>query len=70
VNHRTWQGLTQDVDAVERQLIAKGYILVQKRDSKTLLPGEYIKSTFIGSETSFDGPGGCTLTWSPRPDDR
>lgn len=70
MNHRTWQGRTQDIDAVERQLIAKGYVLVHKHDSKTLLPGEYIKSAFIGSETSFDGPGGCTLTWSLRPGDR
>jgi len=70
VNSQSWQGLAQDADARERQLIAKGYRLVQKSDEKTMLPGEYTKTYFTGSETSFDGPEKCTLRWLPMPGER
>lgn len=65
-----WQGPKQQGDAVEFQLIAKGYRLVQKRDENTLLPGEYTKTHYTGSETSFDGPENCTLRWVPMPGDQ
>jgi len=62
-------GTQQEVAKKEHELLAKGYHRVRKPE-KSLLPGEYTKSSFTGSATSFEGPGGWTLTWSPMPGDQ
>lgn len=52
-----------ELPQVEAELRAKGYRLVQKTNEKDLLPGEYIKSSFTGSEHPFEAPKMWTLRW-------
>lgn len=52
-----------ELPKVEADLRAKGYRLVNKTNEKDLAPGEYIKSSFTGSEQSFAGPKMWTVRW-------
>lgn len=52
-----------DLPKVEADLRAKGYRLVNKSDEKDLAPGEYMKSSFTGSEQSVAGPKMWKVRW-------
>jgi hypothetical protein len=52
-----------ELPKVEAALRARGYRPVNKTNEKDLLPGEYIKSSFTGSEQSFEGPKMWTVRW-------
>lgn len=58
-----WQGSDDKLPKVEVDLRAKGYRLVNKTNEKDLAPREYIKSSFTGSEKSFEGPKMWTVRW-------
>lgn len=46
----------EEVRIREQQLISKGYRLVSKTDKNQLIPYEYIKNSYYGSESSSNGP--------------
>ena len=62
-NATVWQGTMADAAVKEAMLKAGGYRLTAKTNSKDLRPADYLKSQHSGSSTSFEGPGGCTLSW-------
>ncbi len=47
----------------EASLQQRDYRLVNKNSVKDLQPLEYIKNTFTGSESSFEGAQGHSLHW-------
>ncbi len=55
-----------ELPKVEADLRAKGCRLVNKANEKDLAPGEYIKSSFTGSEQSFEGSKMWTVRWLVR----
>ena len=54
---------TMEIQLKERELLAKGYRLVEKSLGADPGPGEYTKTSHTGSSTSFEGLVKITLTW-------
>lgn len=48
--------------AIERDLAARGFRLVDKTNEKELMPNEYMKSSHSGTSNSFEGPRKWTIT--------
>ncbi|MGH8224503.1 MAG: hypothetical protein ACREQZ_16165 [Woeseiaceae bacterium] len=63
------QGPVDHIKRTEQDLIVKGYKRVDVVEPKSLKPGEYVISTYGGTETRFEGPGGATISWKPLPED-
>ena len=59
----SFQGSIEKIQQKEIELINSNYCKSSQLDPKHLRPGEYIVTYFAGTEESFDGPVGGTLTW-------
>lgn len=58
-----FNGTVARVLAREEILRVGGYRLTTKTREQDLLPGEYFKRTYSGSDTSFQGAAGSSITW-------
>lgn len=57
------QGPLREVAGKEKQLLASGYREVTPAAGASPQPGEYTKTSFTGSNTSFEGEQQWILTW-------
>lgn len=62
---RTYQGLKDDVDRMERELIGAGYR--RENGAVPLTAGTYARTTYSGTERTPIGPDGGTLSWIEKP---
>jgi hypothetical protein len=65
MNIKAEQGTEDQITRLEQSLKDNGYHQASKTSAKQLLPGEYMKSSFTGSDTNLSGRGGATITWCP-----
>jgi hypothetical protein len=67
LNIESEQGSPEQITARENKLRIAGYRLTDKSNEKDLLPGEYFKCEFSGSQSSPIGKQGARITWCPLP---
>lgn len=58
---QTYDCSDSELAALEGKLKASGFTLTKKTAEKSLLPMEYLRRTYSGNATSFDGPRRWTI---------